>query len=506
MTNGRYDRNHMIFGDPAVFDTGDVYSFAGHSEGTCERRFYPQTRVWEYKKEFHGVSETGPAKAFFEYHVGIEKECRLPVSRYGICGGRSFVIDGDRCSVIAVDGTDRESWTVEGASSMTICDGEFVRVCADGFRLGIEGDGSVTECDLGNNVKILEDPLNAKRFFCLSRKTKDLRVVMLVNGKLRSWILKSNVDDFDVSTEHILYILDNTAYVFKREDTAISPILQKKIENSRAYVDNEYYYEFDESKSVLSVWTFRRQLVQKISKVAFVYKCSDIVIQYRDGAIAGVRKKPVLYDISPIAVACDGKKMVSWFGLDSDPAIETYAVESPSSGIDSTVELVFMKLIAAVNAQSAFAISSAQKLADHYEKALDAISSQVDKILGSVPGYMGSERRFADSLRFVARRNVRVFANLCRDGTLAKAIATEQLISEEIIDILNPLFELFKEDPAAYAQPLLESLSALDLDDDDDTDLIQEISATVSSMQVDGLSEKLREIAEVCQSVNHIHV
>ena len=496
-----------------MLDTGNVYSFAGHSEGTCERRFYPHTRVWEYKKEFHGVSEPGAPKAFFEYHVGIEKECRLPVSRYGICGGRSFVMDGERCSVVAVDGSDRESWTVEGAISMTICDGQFVRVCVDGFRLGIEGTESVTECDLGNTVKILEDPLNAKRFFCLSRKTKDLRVVTLVDGKLRSWILKSNVDDFDVSNEHILYVLDNTSYVFNREDTVISPILQKKIENSRAYVDDEYYYEFDESKFVLSVWTFKRQLVQKVNKVAFVYKCSDIVLQYRDGAIAGVRKKPVLYDISPLAVACDGKKMVSWFGMESDPAIETYAVESPSSGIDSTVELVFMKLIAAVNAQSAFAISSAEKLADHYEKALDAISSQVDTILGRVPGYtsqqctaMRSERRFADSLRFVARRNVRVFANLCRDGTLSKAIATDQLISEEIIEILNPLFDLFKEDPETYAQPLLDSISALDLDDDDDTSLIQEISTTVSSMQVDGLSEKLREIVEACQSVNHIHV
>ena len=63
------------------------------------------------------------------------------------------------------------------------------------------------------------------------------------------------------------------------------------------------------------------------------------------------------YERVPIAALFDGKKLVSWFSFEDPPVIESDGAESQETQIENTSELVFMKLMAAVDAQRAFTLA-----------------------------------------------------------------------------------------------------------------------------------------------------
>ena len=477
-----------------MLDTGDVYGFAGCPREACERRFYPGERVWEYKSVLH--------------RVGADVE---EVVRSGVCGRWSFVMGMGKAAVAALDGSCEVAVRSAGeARSMAMVgDGVCVLCESDGFRVGLEGVKVARE--LGSEIKVLEDPREKERFFCCSVEKQELRVVWLRDGEIRDWVLQRSVVDFDVSNEYILYVCGAVARVFRREDTAVAPVFEKRVESAAVYIDNECYYEFDEGAGVLSMWDFGHKLIQRVERVAKVYKCGEIAIQFLDGSVSGVRKRPMAYEKAPIAALYDGKKLVSWFSFEDQPVVESDSAESKETQIESTSELVFMKLMAALDAQRAFTLASAHRLADHYDKELDAISLTVDKLLGKVPGYTAQQcsalmgqRRFADAMVAAARQNIGVFRDLCANGALASALEKQQFVSDDILQILQPLLILFKENPKSYAQILLDTLTALELDEDDDPSFVlDDISDTVFSMltlEDEQLLQTLRQITDTCSA------
>ena len=475
-----------------MLDTGDVYGFAGCPRDVCERRFYPGERVWEYKSELHRIKPV------------------CEVVRGGVCGKWSFLMGIGKVAVADLDGGSEVvvKNVGEARSVAMVGDGVCVLCESDGFRVE---SGAKLLRELGSEIKVLEDPREKERFFCCSVEKQELRVVWLRDGEIRDWVLQRNVTDFDVSNEYILYVCGGVARVFRREDTAVSPVFEKRVEGAAVYIDNECYYEFDKAAGVLSMWDFGHKLIQRVEKVAAVYKCGEIAIRFIDGSVSGVRKRPMAYERVPIAALFDGKKLVSWFSFEDPPVIESDSAESPETQIENTSELVFMKLMAALDAQRAFTLASAHRLADHYDKELDAISLTVDKLLGRVPGYTAQQcsallgqRRFADAMVAAARQNIGVFRDLCANGTLATALEKQQFVSDDILQILQPLLILFKENPKSYAQMLLDTLTALELDEDDDPSFIlDDISDAVFSMltlEDEQLLQTLRQITDTCSA------
>jgi hypothetical protein len=326
------------------------------------------------------------------------------------------------------------------------------------------------ECDIVHPKKLLCDPLNSSQFFVLSEPSdgpQQVSIARVRDGVVEHLPVRLNVDDFDVSRKFILTVLKGCAKLYARQDSAIAPLFEKQLpSNTRAFVDDEFFYEFLPKFQTLFVFADGKP-VQQVKQVANVFKAGEIIIEYIDGTIAMVGRDPVTFEDPPIAAMAVGANLVTWTTLADEPSVqEVAAVEEP---LVRRYKNLVEKLKAQLDGHRDEVIGKAEAIVAGFDKRLDTATTKVDKMIARVPdsAFFICLRQLQQgevdaAFAAAAAASVECFEMLSDGKRLAIALEEEKLSQPTLIRAIAPLVQLLQKDVTIYAELAYDVLLSLE--------------------------------------------
>jgi hypothetical protein len=404
-------------------------------------------------------------KPFPAYKPESPKPFSTDVDCVGIDGASAYLFLHSDLSVLSLAGRTREQLRLPGAASVALL-GDRTLSCAGGRLLRSDSDEPI---GIAGPTKIVADPLAPDQAFVRAQDgdgISQLHCVRIRDGAVESALVRSGVDDFDVSRAFLLVVLKGKATVFQREDSAVRPLFEKNLASrARVFVDDEFFYEFLPKSQTLYVFADGKP-VQQVKMVANVFKSRELVIEYIDGTIGTVGRQPVLLETPPIGAVANGEILVTWETVTGPPVItDLGSVDLPL--IRRCGNLADKKK-RELDARQEALFAQADQLTGLFEKRLAAIADHAEDLIQRIPDSLfficleKYNRGRVDEAFSLAADDISAFEMLAADERLSDAVADGKLSNDTLVKSVGPLTDLLQTDVSLYAVLVYDVLLAIE--------------------------------------------